>query len=697
MINLKPVIRAHLWEAGFALCLALLFAYLALRHAGAYPSVFADEQGYSYLARLIPLSEVTIPSYLYLSLYGLTSSCGNGFLECARYINLLFFIGAAPLIYLSTRELGVAKPLAAMAALMSVAAPAKTYTAYFMPEAMYFFGFALLTWVALTRSTLHWARYAMAAGAVLGLMTLVKVHALFLVPALAAFMLYQGWNRHRDRAWLRIGIGTGAASLAVGSVFAVKFGIGYAFGGAGGLQLLGSLYGNQAGDSVNAGTTLLTLMPAALFSLKGHLLMLVLLFSLPLAMLAWHLLSPAARRAAGPHAGALVVYAILMIGAALALTVLYTASTAGYGPLDGLRLHARYYNFTLMLLPMIAAALTTGPAPDGGPVRAAVAMALAGLLVFATVALPESYLFLLADGPEIVSLGLNKEDSLVTAILALQVAILALWSLRPGMAGPAFLFLLLPLFMFNGEKMTAPLVARTHAPNPFDTAGRFVLEYLDRAQRNELTIAGDNPGELLRARFHADAPGVETMVLPSGWPLQPYSLPGRKSWLLVIGDHALPPGVTPVVKQAHFALVRTEPDNRPLGAVKMTEPLENALLSGADGLANAEGWGRWSNDDQVRLHFRQPLPKKLNLYLTMQAFGPNVGKDFKVRVGKAEAVFQLPPMPQEVHFKLHTDGMQKTVTIEVPQAVSPNELGMSTDTRRLGLGMTRVEIGTPEG
>lgn len=692
MTQLKMVFRAHLWETGFALCLALLFAYLAQRHGGAYPSVFADEQIYSLSARMVPLRDATIPSYLYFSAYGLTDACGNGFLDCARYLNLVFFIGAAPFIFLATRALAT-RPAALMAALMSVAAPAKTYTAYFMPEAMYFFGFAVLTWLALARSAMHWAKYALATGAVLGLMTLVKVHALFLVPALALFMLYQAWNLRAGGPWL--GRGSAAMLLGVGAVFVVKFGLGYAFGGARGLSLLGSLYGTQAGNSLAAGTTLLTLLPAALFSLKGHLMMLVLLFAMPLAALLHHLLSPGARSAAGRQTGALMAWAVLMTGAALGLTVLFTASTAGYGPLDGLRLHARYYNFTFMLLPMIAAAAAGDAASRWpGALRTAVAAALAALLVFATVALPSAYLFLLADGPEIVSLGLGKEGSLATLVLALQVAILALWAMRPALGGPAFLFVLLPLLMFNGEKMTDKQVALTHSANLYDRAGLAVRDYLGREQRAQLTIAGDNPGELLRTRFQADAPGVETVVLPPGWPLRPYALPGRKRWLLVIGDHALPPNLTPVITQPGFVLGR-QPDNRSLGAVKMTEPLENTLLSGAEGLAGAEGWGRWSNADQVRLHFRQPLPKRLNLFLTLKAFGPNVGKDFKVRVGQSETLIQLPPLPQELYLRLQTDGTEKTLTIEVPQAVSPNELGISGDTRRLGLGITRVEIGTP--
>ena len=687
------LLRNRRWEIGFGLALMIIFAYIAKRHGSTYPSVFADEQIYSHFARLMPLDEVTIPSYLYLSVYGLTNACGDGFLRCARYINLLFFIGSAPFIYLATRTFAT-KPVAMLAALLCVAAPTSTFTGYFMPESMYFFGFAVLTWLSLACGRMHWAVHAALTGAVLGLMTLVKVHALFLVPALALFMVYLGWSRSHSPA----GFGRGmlAAAASVAAVFAAKFIAGFLFVGKDGLQILGSFYGNQASDGVSAGTTLLTLLPAAWFSLQGHLMSLVLIFALPLAVLLWHGLSSRARTTAGPQVSALMVYTVLMLGAALALTVFYTASTAGFGPLDGKRLHARYYTFALILPIMIAAART---GMNWRPSRAALPWVLVALLsaviVYAATALPASYLFLLADGPEIVALGLNKPGSIAMVVLAVQIVVLALWAMSRTLGALAFLLVFMPLFIFNGERMIGTYMALYRNANAYDNAGLYVRKHLPLEQRNGVRIVGDNLGELLRARFHVDAREVDTMVLPTGWQIEPYSLPGRKSWLLVIGDYKLPQGVTPVFKTAEFALVPTPSNNRSLGEAKLTAPLDHGLLSGADGLAGPEGWGRWSNDDQVRLHFKKPLPKRLNLFLTMQAFGPNVGKDFVVSVGGAGQRVKLAPLQHEIFLQFETDGAQKTVTIDVPQAMSPKELGWSADIRRIGLGLWRVEIGTP--
>jgi phosphoglycerol transferase len=66
-----------------------------------------------------------------------------------------------------------------------------------------------------------------------------------------------------------------------------------------------------------------------------------------------------------------------------------------------------------------------------------------------------------------------------------------------------------------------------------------------------------------------------------------------------------------------------------------------------------------------------------------------------VSVGGAGQRVKLAPLQHEIFLQFETDGAQKTVTIDVPQAMSPKELGWSADIRRIGLGLWRVEIGTP--
>src|SRR5690554_1837214 len=100
----------------------LLSLFLIIRSMGLLPVVFADEYTYSRLSRLLPLSEATIPSYLYLGLYRVTSFCGADFLGCARSLNALFSSLTIPFIYSIARTLS--SPMApAFLSLLCVAPP----------------------------------------------------------------------------------------------------------------------------------------------------------------------------------------------------------------------------------------------------------------------------------------------------------------------------------------------------------------------------------------------------------------------------------------------------------------------------------------------------------------------------------------------------------------------------------------------
>jgi hypothetical protein len=682
MNRLRGILAARGPGLAFMTALAAVFAYLVSRHTGSYPSIFADEQIYSESARLLARGEPVVPSYLYFALYRLTSLGGDRFLDWARLLNVLFLLGAAPFWYRSARVL-TNKATAVVVALLCVLAPVNLFTGFFMPESMYYFGFAVLSWLALTRGGWRWQGPAL--GVVLGALSLVKVHALFLLPAVGAWLVYAHWPAWRN--------GLAQGGVAIGAAIATKLSLGFVLAGEPGLHLLGRLYGDLASGNQEAGMSILTLVPAALHSLKGHLLMLALLFALPLAQFALLALSPAARAGAGASVRKAHAYTLLMLASGLMLTTFYTASLAAFGPNETSRLHVRYYDFMFPLLllwaaPQLdAAALLARPA-----LRWTIAAAVGAAALFGAFTLGRAYLPLLSDAPELVALGVGAPGTHAPLLVAAGLGLLQLWAFRPRLAGLLFVFAFLPACVVNAELNTRAFHAHNRQPGLYDLAGRYAHNAVPAAERGEVTIAG-NTGDLLRAKFHIDAPGVTILDVPEGWRLEPYQMPGRQRWLLVVGEHALPDGVDVVHRDENFALIRTSPDNQALGAVSTNGPLEGALLEKVEGLDKRESWGRWSNGGTVRLHFREPLPEKLNLFLTAMAYGPNIGKEFTVRAGNASARFHLPGMPGEIHLRLDTDGKTKTISIDVPQPVSPHALGAGVDTRTLGIGISKIEIG----
>src|SRR5689334_5562142 len=83
--------------------LLAVLAWLLYRNLGLNPAIFADEWYYSKMARLMPLSEAIVPSYLYLWLARGSLSCGTDFLDCIRVGNAVFFAGAGVFLYLVAR------------------------------------------------------------------------------------------------------------------------------------------------------------------------------------------------------------------------------------------------------------------------------------------------------------------------------------------------------------------------------------------------------------------------------------------------------------------------------------------------------------------------------------------------------------------------------------------------------------------
>jgi 4-amino-4-deoxy-L-arabinose transferase-like glycosyltransferase len=235
-------------EAALLVAMVAVFVFLQFRNAGLHPSIFADEWNYSMSSRLVKLSTVGTPLYVYMSLYRWTKHCGDAYLECARTLNALFFVAAAPLIYLTARRVA-SRPLALLVAMLSLLGSINTYTAYFMPEAMYFFVFWLLTWFAVGRRQSRPAWYGAGIGALLGILVLVKVNAVFLLPGLAAFVLYNGARGRAARGW-RTAMVTLGAMLVAAAV--VRFGIGIVSAGTAGLNLLGTRYGSLANSSLTA-------------------------------------------------------------------------------------------------------------------------------------------------------------------------------------------------------------------------------------------------------------------------------------------------------------------------------------------------------------------------------------------------------------------------------------------------------------
>jgi hypothetical protein len=669
---------------------AAIAAYLVLRTWGTQPQIMADEWYYSRLSRLQELGDSILPSYLYLWLARGSNACGTRFYDCIHLANVAFMVAAAPFLYAIARQVAT-RGVALGIALAATLAPLNLYTTYFMPETAYYFGFCVLSWVALTRSHWHPLRWSLALGTVLGLLSLVKVHALFLVPPLVLFMFYARWALSNGGRWMLPALGS--VALTLGTAATLKFGIGWLLAGPNGLQLLGSFYQSNANSAGNR--TLANTLAPALTSAFGHLMVLSMLIPLPLAVLLHSLL----RRPQQAHTGKpelLQVWALLVLGATVCVTFLFTASLVnpGAAPEEGWRLHMRYYSFALPLLWLIAGAtLHRRDTPVRPLLRWSIAAIIAIVMVLALVNLP-TYAFNPVDGPDIFEFKPDNWPG--RTLIAVGLVTLLFWALNKSLAPRLFLYVGLPIALMGGLVSSHDITARfNHIETAADRAGHAVLAHVPAAERGALTVAGDEPVEMIRAQFHIDHKDTELLIVPKDAPISDEEIPAHQKWMLVMRNHPLSATYKPVVATDEFALYRLSVPQSRIGRIDFSKPFDG-FVTGTEGVSTLESFGRWSDGKRVVLHLNTVLPRTVRLMIRASSYGDNAGQPFVLRIGEASAPFRVPNHPMKSTIvTLDTDGAQRSIVIEVPHPVSPQEVDGSGDTRKLGIALGEIVVAEP--
>lgn len=679
--------RGSLRTVWFAVAF-IVFAYLILRNTGLQPIVMADEWYYSSFSRLMPLAEVTIPSYLYLALFKATLSCGTGFLECARVVNAIVFVGSAPFIYLVARRF-MSPLFASTVALLSILGPVNGYTAYFMPEPFYFLAFWLLSWTVFRFHDMPGRQRAIGIGAMLGILALIKVHAIFLFPGTVVFMLYSVCSKPGSAA-VRVRQTVIFIVFALCTAAAVRFGFGYLCAGHNGLNLFGTLYGAQAAQSNANHTPVAALLKLALFNLRGHVLALALLFGVPLAALVAQIVTFRGSSAQGPQpSSALALYSLLMLLALVAITVGFTASVAGSGQESNFRLHMRYYDFIFPLLIMLAAVAASGSARLPRALGVGIAVPIVLIVAYGVVTKWQPYTPSFVDSPEFQ--GMTSTLKTFHLLSGAALVSLVCWAYNQRLGARIFMFLFMPLFTvlagiaINGE------IRNGGAENQFDRAATVTRNYLSEQQLDRVGIVGSDASGIFRARFHLDNIKVWQSVAAPGASIVAQEIPAGVEWLLVLGEHPLPAGTAVHVQGHDFSIVELNAQFPDHLNYDFSSGI-GGLIAKTEGLSGVESWGRWSEQKVVALHFSKTLPQRFKLGLLAEAYGPNAGKDVIVKVGSATHAMRFDHAKMRVDATFDTDGTQKLITLEVPEPTSPKALGLSEDGRLLGIGFTKMSI-----
>jgi phosphoglycerol transferase len=657
----------------------VVFIALLFRNNAIYPFI-PDEYFYCKWSRLLPLEDAAVPDYLYLAIYRLTNIFGDEFLNSARILNALFFVAAMPFIYLIARQVSTRRT-ASIVALLAALGPINTYTAYYMPEALYFFSFWLLTWFILRLDNTFHLRSWCFAGILLGISSLIKPHALFLLPAIAVYILYVG--RKKEGKWARQAIRN--AIIFVAFAFAAKFSIGYLLAGKAGLTIFGPNYTPYASRAISNVKYYFELLSLSTESAKGHILAICLMFGMSIAFAIKASFDSVLSKEETRPGHRIAVYALLVLVSLIPVVVLFTAVVP-----EPPRIHMRYYNFAFPLLLVTAAyQLSLERATNMLKRRAIVALPIGVAILYAVYTFLGPYTPNIDDCPEFF--GFTYNWTVFYVLSGTSFLALALWVHSARAGAGIFIYLLMPLAVGFSTYYASQELRGRLAPDVFDRAGIFTKQFLSNVSNDELSrlvIVGSGPIRMYGSALYLDNPNITFETIPEGAAYDLSKLAVGKEWILVIGDHSLPENMCYQLQMNDFTLARPTCTT----TVDFKKSSWPGVISSARGLSFAETSGTLSSGDVVTLEFSKPLPEKFALYLVARAFGPNVGKEFVAHVGDSAIRFTLAASLEETVLEFNNPEKSKIIKIDVPSPCSPKELGLSHDTRKLGMTLMELRI-----
>jgi len=682
--------------------LGFIFITLFFRNSGAiYPGLL-DEFYYNQYARLLPLSEARYGNFLYYLIYKVTNSCGNGFLSCTYFLNSGFYVAAFFPIYAIAKEY-CRISIALWISFLAILGPFNIWTAFFMPESLYFLVFWIYVWgLVFFRGPNDYVRW-LVMGAVLGICAAVKIHAFFLLPASCIYIVYlTGINslRNLKNIFNYLFCFTTAAILA-------KLVIGFMLAGMAGLTLFGAYGGmvshaSTALSSLSSVTQLVELdprfTPLAILKREGaraiwvNVLPIFLLYA-P-ALLA--LLSGVTKNTAmnGGEQEKALLRKDFMILSFLIITSLVTIITFYQLVLiskmmGAAELYWRYYEFSFPLLYLVAAASL-----ESSPV---IKKNLRLFLILATgIAM---YLVIWAiyrgAGTEWISLGNKPTIFYVSG--SMSIFIIGLSMIRPIWALKIFIWIALPFIIVISNLAIYHHLKQTRITPNDSHVGQFINSRLSKNDLEKLVIVQDSDLTQTVPMMYFNHAPIEFISIPeSQKQFDLASLRQGKDWILLMGNHEL---IGEAMTQNHQEFIQ-------FGGVTLFGGHGNisidfkrsewrGFITRHSGLYNPpEPWGAWSIGDNVKLEFTKPLPRKFNVILNARAFGPNTNLDFALKIGSQVIPFKVKSYPEfeRVIIPVTNHSRLSILEIEIPKPISPKDLGIGDDTRRLGLGLTQLQI-----
>ena len=342
--NIHNLLSSFLKKNEYKLLFFSIFSsiiIILLRNLNLYPSVFTDEQFHSYFARLIEFKNITVPSYIFYLIYKTTNLCGENFLECGRFLNTLFFSTGCLFIYIISRKHSSFIKSFSICFLVLLG-PLNIYTAYFMPESLYFCFFWFLIYFIFNnknKKKIYWIYFSI----ILGLMSLIKPHAIFLTPCIITYLILTDKKKEVRNILLYI-IYFILFFFITKYIFQILF-IGFETQS---LTIFGKSYNEELNNYFpKTFDNLKIILNSSLINIKGNLLFLCLIFSLPIILSIKNIFTPMIKG----FAKNLSILTLLSFITLIIIYGLFAGSASFFWDHEkSTRLNTRYFYFLFPLL-----------------------------------------------------------------------------------------------------------------------------------------------------------------------------------------------------------------------------------------------------------------------------------------------------------------------------------------------------------
>ncbi len=630
----------------------LAFWLLTSRIEGIYVSVLNDE--YTYLVDTLPEGEskTGLPNYLFRFVYAYTLNCGNDFYSCARNLNAVLVIFSALFVYLLARHLSGKVWVAAISGSAAILGSLGTYTAYFMPEAIFnifMLGFfwALIRFGA-SKNLAVWA----AIGSIAGIASLAKPHAFFVIPAVVIFVFF--WTRATSEKYLLLALARIGSLMA--AMVLLKFAVGYLMVGEAGVTIFGA-YGGAV-SSVEAvsdtfGQSTWVNVPT---SALGQILMTTMILGLSLAVSLPSLLSVFSKDQSTFVANKFRVLFALALLNMMAVAALFEAWV---GIIHWM--HTRYHSYLIPLgIVVFAEAYRRWDVQTNKKVKYGVFGLFAVLSVIALVTAAEPYGANWIDAPDFRAHIDQPVLSSISILLALALATWWLWDTKGAMRA-ALVFSLISSLMV-GNFITNFLKESFGTETPYDQLGRALRVHLPQAELDKAVLVGDNWVNLDRALFMA-VNGGATKIQATEGEFDLKTLDPKFEWIVKVGEVSIEGLGEPIFSGPNYSL-------HSLTGTTNSTAYSNQVSSVSNLCTDSEYAG-WVCGSTTKITLDQNFPKNAKIDLIVEFDEAATGSELELVIG--DAIVKGTPPAGSFVFTLNFANTYETneITISEPSGVIP--------------------------